>query len=80
MNLLKRLRKSQELSIREAATLIGVNSSTLQRIETGKQFPKEKTLLSIAKMYKIKPSEIVDCYLEQKDFSEECHQSVIEKQ
>jgi transcriptional regulator with XRE-family HTH domain len=70
MNLLQEARRNKNLSIKEAATLMGIDGSTLQRVETGKQFPKEKTLLAIAKVYKIKPSEVLDCYLKQKQINE----------
>ena len=55
---LRRMRKSQDLSMEALANMADMELSQIARIETGKINPKLLTLLSIAKALKIQPSEL----------------------
>ncbi len=58
MPTLKALREKATLSQRELAELTGLTTSTINRIETGKQKPIPRTVRKLAKALGVEPSEI----------------------
>lgn len=58
MATLKDLRNKAILSQRELAALTGMAAATINRIENGKQKPIPRTVRTLAKALKVKPSEI----------------------
>lgn len=51
MNNIKKLRKDCQLSQREVAQSLGLNTSTVAKWETGKSKPRANTLVQLAGMY-----------------------------
>ncbi|NUW66925.1 helix-turn-helix domain-containing protein [Vibrio coralliilyticus] len=60
MKELRKLRIDKEMSLNEVAREIGVDLSTLSRIERGVHFPKRKTAEKLADFYSISLGEIFD--------------------
>ena len=66
---LKSVRKSQNLSLDEAAALTGVSKPMLGQIERGKSNPTVTTLWKIAAGFKVPFSELMECDEKMKIFT-----------
>lgn len=59
-NFLKNLRLSAKLTQNEASNLIGINKSTLWRLENGYIMPSFETILKLSRVYRINIKEIIE--------------------
>lgn len=56
---LKAARVNQNLSQREAAKILGISVSTLQKYESGKNFPDVSIIEKMEKTYQIKYADLI---------------------
>lgn len=61
---LKAARVNRNLTQDEAASLLGISKSTLQKYEAGKSYPDIPVLKSIEKTYRVKYSDLIFLPLE----------------
>jgi transcriptional regulator with XRE-family HTH domain len=58
--LIREVRLTHNMTLRQLSKLSGVSKSHLDRIETGESDPTLNTLVKIAKALKVKPSTLID--------------------
>lgn len=56
---LKELRKAKGLKLRKVAAVVGVTAQTVYEWENGRRKPKLENVIKLAKIYKVKPLDIL---------------------
>lgn len=59
-NYIKNIRKSLNITQKDASDIMGINSSTLWRIENGYSIPSFDTLLKFSNLYNVNINVIID--------------------
>ena len=78
---IKEIRSKNKITQEAFSAMIGLETSSLSNIETGKSFPSMQTLLNIIEKFEVSPNDVFDfAYLDKDENIEQEMIDIIKKQ